>query len=90
MTRILLVPIFLVPLLWVWPQRGITVAFYTNSHWSNEPALVRVERQINPFASRLMLGGHVAKHTTSTVPERFGNSNRCGCVWVAASCRAMR
>src|SRR5437773_3302482 len=47
MTRILLVPIFLVPILWVWPQRGITVAFYTNPHWSNEPALVRVERQIN-------------------------------------------
>jgi hypothetical protein len=47
MTRILLVPIFLVPILWVWPQRGITAAFYTNTHWSNEPALVRVERQIN-------------------------------------------
>src|SRR5436190_15789829 len=47
MTRILLVPIFLVPILWVWPQRGITAAFYTNTRWSNEPALVRVERQIN-------------------------------------------
>ena len=47
MTRILLVPIFLVPILWVWPQRGITAAFYTNPRWSNEPALVRVERQIN-------------------------------------------
>src|SRR5437870_4059713 len=47
MTRILVVPIFLVPILWVWPQRGITAAFYTNTHWSNEPALVRVERQIN-------------------------------------------
>jgi hypothetical protein len=47
MTRILLVPIFLVPILWVWPQRGITAAFYANPHWSNEPALVRVERQIN-------------------------------------------
>jgi hypothetical protein len=47
LTRILLVPIFLVPILWVWPQRGITAAFYTNTHWSNEPALVRVERQIN-------------------------------------------
>jgi len=47
MTRIFLVPIFLVPILWVWPQRGITAAFYTNPHWSNQPALVRVERQIN-------------------------------------------
>ena len=47
MTRILLVPIFLVPILWVWPQRGITAAFYTNPHWRNEPAIVRVERQIN-------------------------------------------
>ena len=47
MTRVLLVPIFLVPILWVWPQRGITAAFYANPHWSNEPALVRVERQIN-------------------------------------------
>ena len=47
MTRILLVAIFLVPILWVWPQRGITAAFYTNPHWRNEPALVRVERQIN-------------------------------------------
>src|SRR5919106_538230 len=47
MTRVLLVPIFLVPILWVWPQRGITVAFYTNPQWRNEPAIVRVERQIN-------------------------------------------
>jgi hypothetical protein len=47
MTRILLVAIFLVPILWVWPQRGMTAAFYTNLHWSNEPAVVRVERQIN-------------------------------------------
>jgi len=47
MTRILLVPIFLVPILWVWPQRGTTAAFYTNPQWSNEPAIVRVERQIN-------------------------------------------
>jgi hypothetical protein len=47
MTRVLLVPIFLLPILWVWPQRGITVAFYTNPHWGNEPAIVRVERQIN-------------------------------------------
>src|ERR1044071_386733 len=47
MTRILLVLIFVAPMLWVWPQRGMTVAFYTNSQWSNEPALVRVERQIN-------------------------------------------
>ena len=47
MTRVLLVAIFLVPLLWVWPQRGMTASFYTNPHWSNEPALVRVERQIN-------------------------------------------
>src|SRR5438067_7732896 len=46
-TRILLALIFLVPILWVWPQRGISVAFYTNPHWSNGPALVRVERQIN-------------------------------------------
>ena len=47
MTRILLVPILLVPILWVWPQRGITAAFYTNPNWRNEPAIVRVERQIN-------------------------------------------
>jgi PA14 domain/GDSL-like Lipase/Acylhydrolase family len=47
MTRVLLVPIFLVPILWVWPQRGITASFYTNPHWENEPAIVRVERQIN-------------------------------------------
>jgi PA14 domain-containing protein/GDSL-like lipase/acylhydrolase family protein len=47
LTRILLVPIFLVPILWLWPQRGVTAAFYTNSQWRNEPALVRVERQIN-------------------------------------------
>jgi hypothetical protein len=47
MTRILVVSIFLVPILWVWPQRGITTAFYANRRWSNEPTLVRVERQIN-------------------------------------------
>jgi PA14 domain-containing protein/GDSL-like lipase/acylhydrolase family protein len=47
MTRILLVPIFLVPFLWVWPQRGITVAFYANPRWSDVPTLMRAERQIN-------------------------------------------
>ena len=47
MTRILLVTIVLVPLLWVWPQRGITMAFYANPRWSNDPTLVRVERKIN-------------------------------------------
>src|SRR4029453_19530411 len=47
MTRVLLVLIFLVPILWVWPQRGMTASFYTNPDWRNEPALVRVERQIN-------------------------------------------
>jgi len=52
MTRLLLVPICLVPIvvvpiLWVWPPRGVTVAFYTNPRWENEPAIVRVERQIN-------------------------------------------
>jgi hypothetical protein len=47
MTRVLFVPIFLVPVLWVWPQRGITVAFYANQSWSNPPTLVRVERKIN-------------------------------------------
>src|SRR5919108_5826412 len=47
LTRVLLVLIFLLPILWVWPQRGITTAFYTNPYWRNEPAIVRVERQIN-------------------------------------------
>src|SRR5438132_12618737 len=46
LTRILLVPILLVPILWVWPQRGITVKFSPNRNWLR-PALVRVERQIN-------------------------------------------
>jgi len=46
-TRILLVPIFLLPILWVWPQRGVTAAFYSNPQWKDAPALVRVERQIN-------------------------------------------
>jgi hypothetical protein len=47
LTRILLVLIFFVPILWVWPQRGTTAAFYTNPDWRNEPAVVSVERQIN-------------------------------------------
>ena len=47
MTRLFLVLIFLVPILWVWPQRGITAAFYPNPQWRNAPAIVRVERQIN-------------------------------------------
>ena len=46
-TRILLAAIILVPVLWVWPQRGVTAAFYSNPDWRNEPALVRVERQID-------------------------------------------
>ena len=47
LTRILLVLIFLVPILWVWPQRGATMAFYANPGWSDDPTLVRVERKIN-------------------------------------------
>ena len=47
MTRILLVLIFLVPILWVWPQRVITTAFYANPNWSDAPTFVRVERKIN-------------------------------------------
>ena len=46
MTRILLVPILLIPILWVWPQRGVTATFYPNTKWVR-PALVRVQRQIN-------------------------------------------
>ena len=46
LTRFLLVPILLVPILWVWPQRGITAKFYPNTKWVR-PALVRVERQIS-------------------------------------------
>jgi hypothetical protein len=44
--RILLVLILLMPILWVWPQRGVTATFYPNTHWV-APTLVRVERQIN-------------------------------------------
>jgi len=47
MTRILLVLIFVVPVLWVWPQRGLTMAFYANPGWSETPTLLRVERNIN-------------------------------------------
>ena len=47
MTRILFVAIVLVPLLWVWPQRGTTLAFYANPRWSDAPTLVREERKIN-------------------------------------------
>ena len=45
-TRILLVLILLVPILWVWPQRGVTATFYPNRHWAS-PTLALVERQIN-------------------------------------------
>jgi len=46
-TRLLLVLIVLVPLLWVWPQRGVTAAFYPNPDWRQPPTLVRVERKMN-------------------------------------------
>jgi len=46
MTRIPLVLVVLVPILWVWPQRGVTAAFYSNPNWRDQPAIVRVERQI--------------------------------------------
>jgi PA14 domain/GDSL-like Lipase/Acylhydrolase family len=46
LTRILFVAVLLVPILWVWPQRGITAKFYSNTHWVG-PARVRVERQLN-------------------------------------------
>jgi len=46
-TRIPLVLIVLVPILWVWPQRGVTAAFYSNPYWRDQPTIVRVERQIN-------------------------------------------
>jgi lysophospholipase L1-like esterase len=45
--RILLVAILLVPILWVWPQRGMTVKFYPNRNWATGPVVERVERQIN-------------------------------------------
>ena len=47
MTRISLVLVVLVPILWVWPQRGVTAAFYSNPNWRDPPVIVRVERQIN-------------------------------------------
>jgi hypothetical protein len=47
LTRILIALLLLVPLLWVWPQRGMTVSFYANSDWQEPPLMVRVERQIN-------------------------------------------
>jgi PA14 domain-containing protein/GDSL-like lipase/acylhydrolase family protein len=46
LTRLLLVSILLVPILWVWPQRGITVKFSPNRNWLR-PSVVRVERRIN-------------------------------------------
>ena len=46
LSRVLLLLILLVPILWVWPQRGATAKFYGNRHW-NGPSVVRVERQIN-------------------------------------------
>jgi len=46
LTRIFLLLILLVPILWVWPQRGLTVKFHPNRNWL-EPTVVRVERQIN-------------------------------------------
>src|SRR6185295_19585293 len=46
LTRIPLLLILLVPILWIWPQRGTTAKFYGNRHWSG-PSVVRVERQIN-------------------------------------------
>ncbi len=46
LTRILVVLILVVPLLWVWPRRGVTTKFFPNTQWVG-PSLVRVERQIN-------------------------------------------
>jgi len=45
--RTVLVATLLVPLLWVWPHRGITMAFYANPAWSSDPAVVRAERKID-------------------------------------------
>jgi hypothetical protein len=46
LTRILLVAILVVPMLWIWPHRGITAKFYADRNWRG-PAVERVERQIN-------------------------------------------
>jgi len=46
LTPILLVAILVVPILWVWPQRGITAKFHPNKDWLN-PTVVSVEKQIN-------------------------------------------
>ena len=46
LTRILVVLTVLLPVLWVWPHRGITVKFHPNRDWLR-PTVVRVERQIN-------------------------------------------
>jgi len=46
LTRTLLVALLLVPILWVWPQRGITAKFHPNKDWLR-PTVVSVERQMN-------------------------------------------
>lgn len=39
--------ILLVPILWIWPQRGVTAAFYANPQWGDPSTFARVERKIN-------------------------------------------
>jgi hypothetical protein len=71
-TRFLIVAIFLVPILWVWPQRGVTAAFYPNTTWSDEPTLVLVERQINlDFMA-----------TNATLPQRDFSVEWSGWLWI--------
>ncbi len=43
---LLILAILLLPLLWVWPQRGVTARYHDNTDWARDPVAVRIEPRL--------------------------------------------
>jgi hypothetical protein len=47
---ITLVALLLIPVLWVWPQRGLVASYYGNTDWAGAPLATRVETRLTADA----------------------------------------
>ena len=53
--------IVLIPVLWVWPQRGLTTTYYSNTEWLGEPVDRRIETRLTV---------DVAEENRATMPQQ--------------------
>jgi hypothetical protein len=59
--RVAIVALLLIPLLWIWPQRGLTATYHANTEWRGDPVLHRV-------ATRLT--AELAEEHRDTIPQQ--------------------